>query len=111
MKRIIFMVTVALVMAVMMALSAAGALAQPPEVTPPYEQGTEDANSICAFSGINDEPEAAFPEGGRVQSYGQLVWQNVIEPSELTSGPGTPGNYCNAHIHPYPENPPPPLGG
>jgi len=30
MKRIIFMVTVALVMAVMMALSAAGALAQPP---------------------------------------------------------------------------------
>jgi len=98
-------------MAVMMALSAAGALAQPPEVTPPYEQGTEDANSICAFSGINDEPEAAFPEGGRVQSYGQLVWQNVIEPSELTSGPGTPGNYCNAHIHPYPENPPPPPGG
>jgi hypothetical protein len=102
--------SVLLIGALMLALSAAPALAQPPAVTPPYEQGTDHANSICSFSGINDEPEAAFPEGGRVQSYGQLVRQNVVEPSELTSGPGTPGNYCNAHIHPYPENPPPPPG-
>src|SRR5829696_6936793 len=102
MKRIIFMVTVALVMAVMLALSAASELAQPPEVTPPYEQGTEDANSICSFSGINDEPEAAFPEGGRVQSYGQFVSQG------LKAFVPSPGEYCNAHLYPYPPGPPPP---
>ena len=107
MKRIVLLVA----MVAMLAFLAAPALAQPPTVTPPYEQGTDHANSICSFSGINDEPDAAFPEGGRVQSYGQLVRHNVVEPSELKSGPGTPGNYCNAHIHPYPENPPPPPGG
>ena len=72
------------------------------------ERGTDHANSICSFSGLNDEPEADFPEGGRVQSYGQLVRQGVIKPSELRNGPGTPGNFCNGHIHPFPENPPPP---
>ncbi len=32
----------------------------------------ERANSICAFSGQNDTPDDPV-EGGRVQSYGQLV--------------------------------------
>jgi len=51
----------------------------------------ERANSICAFSGQNDEPEAEFPEGGRVQSYGQLVRGGLK--SEV---PG-PGVACNGH--------------
>jgi hypothetical protein len=54
-------------------------------------QGPAHANSICAFSGQNDEPEAEFPEGGRVQSYGQLVragLKAVVPP---------PGVACNGH--------------
>jgi hypothetical protein len=96
MKRIILMVTVALVMAAMLALSAAGALAQGQ-----VERGPEHANSICSFSGLNDEPNDP-EEGGRVQSYGQIVSQGgkAFAPS--------PGDYCNAHLYPYPPGPPPP---
>jgi hypothetical protein len=96
MKRIIFMVTVALVMAAMVALSAAGALAQGQ-----VERGPEHANSICSFSGLNDEPDDP-EEGGRVQSYGQIVSHGgkAFAPS--------PGDYCNAHLYPYPPGPPPP---
>jgi hypothetical protein len=96
MKRITLMVTVALVMAAMLALSAAGALAEGQ-----VERGPEHANSICSFSGLNDEPEDP-EEGGRVQSYGQIVSHGgkAFAPS--------PGDYCNAHIYPYPPGPPPP---
>ena len=59
--------------------------------------GPEHANSICSFSGLNDEPEAEFPEGGRVQSYGRLVSQDLK--SELPS----PGTLCNGHLFSYPE--------
>jgi hypothetical protein len=43
------------------------------------------------FSGQNDTPDAAFPEGGRVQSYGQLVRAGLkdVVPS--------PGVACNGH--------------
>ena len=34
--------------------------------------GAHRASSICAFSGQNDNPDDPF-EGGRVQSYGQIV--------------------------------------
>lgn len=45
--------------------------------------------SICHFSGLNDDPDAAFPEGGRVQSYGQLVrWR-------LKAFVPSPGYACN----------------
>lgn len=45
--------------------------------------------SICRFSGLNDDPGAVSPEGGRVQSYGQLVRAGLKEfiPS--------PGFACN----------------
>ena len=48
-------------------------------------------NSICMFSGQNDTPNAEFPEGGRVQSYGQLVRAGLkdVVPS--------PGVACNGH--------------
>ena len=83
--------SVLLMGALMLALSAAPALAQQPDVLPPPERGTDHANSICSFSGINDTPNAPFPEGGRTQSYGQLVRQGVIEPSAVKSGPPSPG--------------------
>lgn len=51
----------------------------------------ERANSICAFSGQNDEPDAEFPEGGRVQTYGQLVRAGL-----KGDAPG-PGVACNGH--------------
>lgn len=60
------------------------------------ERGPEHANSICSFSGLNDEPDHA-EEGGRVQSYGQIVRAGGKQfvPS--------PGELCNGHRFPYPE--------
>ena len=100
MKRIVFMVTLALVMAAMMVAMAMPALARPPAETPPAEQGPQHANSLCSFSGINDDPEEVGPGGGRTQSYGQLVRKGAIEPSEVKSGPLSPGFFCNAHRFP-----------
>jgi hypothetical protein len=48
--------------------------------------GPSHANSICVFSGQNDTPDAEAPEGGRVQSYGQLVKQGAISPHVLNPG-------------------------
>ena len=93
MKRIVLL----LAMLSMLAFLAAPALAQGQ-----VERGPEHANSICSFSGLNDEPEDPV-EGGRVQSYGQIVQQDGIEPSEIKSGPPSPGTFCNAHLFPYPE--------
>lgn len=52
------------------------------------ERGPEHARSICSFSGLNDEPDDPV-EGGRVQSYGQIVKQGFK--SEVPS----PGFACN----------------
>ena len=95
MRRLLLLLTVAAMMAAMMVVSAYPAFAQGQ-----VEQGPEHANSICSFSGLNDEPEAAGPEGGRVQSYGQLVRQDVIEPSTIQQPEPeleepSPGNFCN----------------
>ena len=80
-----------------LALSAAPALAQGQ-----VERGPAHANSICSFSGQNDTPNAPFPEGGRVQSFGQLVRQGVIAPG-AEPGRAVPGFACNGHLFPYPE--------
>lgn len=58
------------------------------------ERGPEHARSICSFSGLNDEPDHPV-EGGRTQSFGQIVRQGYLEPSEIKSGPPSPGFYCN----------------
>ena len=97
MKRIVFMVTVALVTAAMMVAMAIPAFAQGQ-----VEQGPQHANSICSFSGLNDEPEAPAPEGGRVQSYGQGVRQGFFDPTDKSSVE-RPGVLCNGHRYPYPE--------
>jgi hypothetical protein len=54
-------------------------------------QGTAHAHSICAFSGQNDDPNAPFPEGGRVQNYGQIVRLG------LKAMAPSPGVACNGH--------------
>jgi hypothetical protein len=48
--------------------------------------GPEHANSICVFSGQNDTPNAEAPEGGRTQSYGQLVRQGAANPHQFNPG-------------------------
>jgi hypothetical protein len=84
-------------MLAMMAFSAAPALAQGL-----FEQGPEHARSICSFSGLNDDPEEAFPEDGRVQSYGQLVSKGFKDDPEVPS----PGFACNPNNipGPFPED-------
>jgi len=60
-----------------------------------------NGRSICRFSGLNDDPNEAFPEDGRVQSFGQLV-------SKLGPMGGVPGLECNPNtgpdLHPHPKN-------
>lgn len=48
--------------------------------------GPDHANSICVYSGQNDTPTAPGPEGGRTQSYGQLVRKGAIDPQAFNPG-------------------------
>ena len=100
MKRYVVMLVV---MALLMVALAVPAFAAAPVKTVPGlpEQGTENANSICSFSGLNDEPLDP-EEGGLVQSYGQGVSQGFFDPTYKTSFE-RPGVLCNAHLFPYPE--------
>jgi hypothetical protein len=58
------------------------------------------AKSICAYSGLNDDPTGIDPDNGppgRVQSYGYSavrVGAKAFAPS--------PGVLCNAHLFPPP---------
>ena len=62
----------------------------------PGRRGPEHANSICSFPGLNDVPDDP-EEGGRVQSYGQIVAAGG------KSFVPSPGELCNGHKFPYPE--------
>ncbi len=94
MKRYVVLLAV---MALLMVALAVPAFAQGQ-----VERGPEHANSICSFSGLNDDPA----EGGRVQSYGQIVRYGGIEPSAIKSGPPSPGFFCNGHRFPLQEGVP-----
>ncbi len=87
MKRYVVMLAV---MALLMVALAVPAFAAPQGQV---ERGPEHANSICSFSGLNDDPA----EGGQVQSYGQIVKEGgkAFAPS--------PSTLCNGHRFPYPE--------
>ncbi len=78
------------------AVVIAGLGASPASAQGQVERGPEHANSICSFSGLNDEPNDPV-EGGRVQSYGQIV--KAGGKSQVPS----PGLLCNGHKFPYPE--------
>ena len=95
MKRIVSLLAVL----AMVALAAAPALAQAQGPGDPELHGPPHANSICSFSGLNDEPDLPAPEGGRTQNYGQLVRQGAADPS-AQPGPAEPGVFCNAHNFP-----------
>lgn len=66
------------------------------------ERGPDHANSICSFSGQNDTPDDPL-EGGRVQSYGQIIKSPDIAPSDFKAIGEHPGMACNGHLMPYPE--------
>ena len=65
------------------------------------EKGPDNSNSICSYSGLNDTPNAEYPEGGRVQSYGQLVRQGLK--ADLAAAGESPSQLCNAHKLPWQE--------
>lgn len=47
------------------------------------------ANSICAYSGLNDDPEGIDPNNGppgRTQSFGQDVRAGAIDPASFNPG-------------------------
>ena len=59
--------------------------------------GPKHANSICVFSGQNDDPTGTQGEGpgGRTQSYGQDVRKGFINPREFN-----PGDACRGGSNP-----------
>ena len=70
--------------------------------------GPTHANSICAFSGQNDDPTAPITEagngngpGGRTQSWGQDVRYGIYSPHVFN-----PGDACRGGSNP--DNPPTP---
>jgi hypothetical protein len=91
-RKLAVLVAAALIALLMMVAGAIPAFAQGQ-----VERGPEHANSICSFSGLNDVPNDP-EEGGRVQSYGQLVKQG------LKAFLPSPGEACNGHLNPYPES-------
>jgi hypothetical protein len=93
MKRIVLLLAM---LSMSVFLVAPAALAQGPQGQ--VERGPDHANSICSFSGLNDDPE----EGGQVQSYGQGVRLGFSDPTDKTNIE-RPGVLCNAHLFPYPE--------
>jgi hypothetical protein len=56
------------------------------------------AHSICAYSGLNDDPRGLNPENGppgRVQSYGQDVSRGLISPHVFNPGAACRGGSLN----------------
>lgn len=91
------------VTAVACTAAALALVASPAAAQGQVERGPEHANSLCSFSGLNDDPDAEFPEGGRTQTYGQLVRQGVLVPSQVRNGVPSPGALCNGHKVPWRE--------
>lgn len=88
-------------------LALMGMATAPASAAGQVERGPEHANSICSFSGQNDTPDDPV-EGGRVQSYGQIIRKAGIGPAQMKAAGEAPGILCNGHKFPYPEAFPPP---
>jgi hypothetical protein len=64
-------------------------------------RGPAHANSICVFSGLNDDPDAPLDgsgpngPGGRTQSYGQDVKLGLADPTAFN-----PGDACRGGSNP-----------
>lgn len=65
-----------------------------------YTAAPSHANSICAFSGLNDYPDGSQSgPPGKVQSWGQDVRNGIFSPHDFT-----PGDACRGGSNP--QNPP-----
>jgi hypothetical protein len=86
------LLAVAVCTAALTGASASSAFASevigPPGSLTPNEAATSHANSICVFSGLNDDPTSTDPEnpGGIVQSYGFSVASQGLK--ALAPSPG-----------------------
>ncbi|TMC69215.1 MAG: hypothetical protein E6J13_11900 [Chloroflexi bacterium] len=94
MKRFLFLATCVLAI---MCIGSSAALAGEVTGNGKPTAGPDNANSICVFSGQNDDPNAPIvsaeptPEapngpGGRTQSYGQDVRYGLISPQVFNPG-------------------------
>lgn len=81
------------------ALSAAPAFAGEVTGTGKDTAGPAHANSICAFSGLNDIPEGAPGNpAGKTQNYG-----HTMQLFDIVARYFNPGDACNPHAEPEPE--------
>jgi hypothetical protein len=86
------LLAVAVCTAALTGASASAAFASevigPPGSGTPNEAATSHANSVCVFSGLNDDPNSTNPldPGGIVQSYGFSVVSQGFK--ALVDGPG-----------------------
>ena len=101
------LLAVAVCTAALTGASASAAFASevigPPGSLTPNEAATSHANSICVFSGLNDNPTSTDPEnpGGIVQSYGF----SVVSQGFKGAVPG-PGESCGPGTNPKRGTPP-----
>jgi hypothetical protein len=98
--------------AVIAALTASPALASevigPPGSLTPNEAALSHANSICVFSGLNDNPGSTNPAdpGGIVQSYGFSFVSKGLKGVVPSPGDTVEDGGCRGGSNP--ENPPSP---
>jgi hypothetical protein len=96
----------------MAALTGASASASevigPPGSLRPNVAATSHANSICVFSGLNDNPGSTNPEnpGGVVQSYGYSFVRNGLKAAVPSPGATVENGGCRGGSNP--DNPPSP---
>jgi hypothetical protein len=104
------LLSVAVCTAALAGANASAALAS--EVIGPPGSGTPNlaakfhANSICVFSGLNDNPGSTNPEnpGGTVQSYGYSFVRNGLKGAVPSPGATVEAGGCRGGSNPY--NPP-----
>lgn len=104
------LVTVALCTAALTGASAASAseVIGPPGSLTPNVAAKSHANSICVFSGLNDNPGSTNPAnpGGVVQSYGYSFVRNGLKAIVPSPGDTVENGGCRGGSNPY--NPPSP---
>jgi hypothetical protein len=71
------------------------------EVTGSGKPKTVQANSICAYSGLEDN-DGEFVEPGVTQNWGQIPKEVRAFLASIGLSPGTA---CNGHLSPYPPGP------
>lgn len=95
-KSLAVAICAAAVMGIGASAALAGEVKGPPRTaagpSTDYTAAREHANSICAYSGLNDNPTSTNPfnPGGRVQSYGY----SVVSQGLKAVVEDTPGNSC-----------------